>query len=121
MAGITLYYNTRNWHYLAITADGLTLLSSDHGARTYREVMPVPGSVGLRADLDGLLLRFACDTGGGWRTLPYALDAGIASDEHATETADGQPWRFGFTGAMLGLWVQDLAGEGTQARFRTTA
>lgn len=45
-AGITLYYNTRNWHYLSVTADGLTVLSSDRGARTAYPAVPVPGRAG---------------------------------------------------------------------------
>jgi len=121
-AGITVYYNTCNWHYLAVTAAGLTVATSDRGVRTLREPVPVPpGPARLRAQLDGQVLRFSYDTGSGWRTFPYELDATVTSDENADEIIDGVVRRFGFTGAMIGFWVIDRTGEGAVARFRTDA
>ena len=55
--------------------------------------------------------------GHGWQAIPAELDATILSDEHADEFVDGQIRAFGFTGAFVGLWVQDLAGEGCRAEF----
>jgi xylan 1,4-beta-xylosidase len=59
--------------------------------------------------------------------LPVGDDFSIAtvlSDEHADEFHDGQLRVLGFTGAMPGLWVQDLDGAGvpvdfTHATYRT--
>ena len=57
------------------------------------------------------------DLGDGWRQLPVELDATILSDEHAALIVDGEPAAWGFTGALLGLWVQDLGGDGVWADF----
>lgn len=117
-AGITAYYNSRNWFYLAVSAGTLTLTGSDRGQRTVHATESgVPERIGLRLTFDGPVLRFAADTGDGWHDLGGDLDATVLSDEHADEIIDGQVRAFGFTGAFLGLWVQDLAGEGCHADF----
>lgn len=116
-AGITAYYNSRNWYHLALTTDGVVLTGSDRGARTVHHTAPADGpATRLGLELDGPVLRFTCDG----RAIPVELDATILSDEHADEIIDGQVRSFGFTGAFVGLWVQDLAGEGCQARFEDT-
>ncbi|MEV0155546.1 glycoside hydrolase family 43 protein [Micromonospora sp. NPDC050686] len=126
LAGLTAYYNTLNWHYLYLTRDDygrvvLELLSCDRGRRTARPELTVDVAgatrVGLRARFDGPVVRFGYDLGTGWRELPAALDATILSDEHAAQAADGQPVAWGFTGAFLGLWVQDIGGDGGYADF----
>lgn len=126
LAGITAYYNTLNWHHLYLTRsdDGrrvLELLSSDSGRRTARPDLTVDATgatkVGLRAVFDGSVVRFAYDLGAGWQQLPVELDATILSDEHAALIIDGEPAAWGFTGAFLGLWVQDLGGDGGYADF----
>ncbi|MEU5526183.1 glycoside hydrolase family 43 protein [Micromonospora chersina] len=126
LAGVTAYYNTLNWHYLYLTRDDdrrvvLELLSSDQGRRkTYPELtVDVGGAsrVGLRAVFDGPVVRFGYDIGDGWRQLPVGLDATILSDEHAALIIDGEPAAWGFTGAFLGLWVQDLGNDGVYADF----
>ncbi|MBW4700850.1 MULTISPECIES: glycoside hydrolase family 43 protein [unclassified Micromonospora] len=126
LAGITAYYNTLNWHHLYLTRadDGRTvleLLSSDNGRRTaYPELtVDTDGAtrVGLRAEFDGPVVRFGYDLGAGWQQLPIDLDATILSDEHAALIIDGEPAAWGFTGAFLGLWVQDLGGDGGHADF----
>jgi len=130
LAGLTAYYNTRNWHYLYVTAsvDGnpqLAALSCSAGHLVAHPVeIPLAAgrSVVLRAELDGPLLRFAYGVGGdGPRVLPLELDATVLSDEHADEFHDGQLRVLGFTGAMLGLWVQDLDGAGVHADFAYAA
>ncbi|MEU7823593.1 glycoside hydrolase family 43 protein [Catellatospora sp. NPDC049133] len=126
LAGITAYYNTLNWHYLYVTRadDGravLELLSSDSGRRTVYPELTVDasaaGRVGLRAEFDGPAVLFSYDLGDGWRPLPVELDATILSDEHAALIIDGEPAAWGFTGAFLGLWVQDLGNDGVHADF----
>ncbi|MDX3102013.1 beta-xylosidase family glycoside hydrolase, partial [Nonomuraea angiospora] len=64
--------------------------------------------VELRVEFDGPVVRF---------NHGPDLDATILSDEHADEFIDGKVRAFGFTGAFVGFWVQDLAGEGCSARF----
>jgi xylan 1,4-beta-xylosidase len=116
-AGVTAYYNTRNWHYLSVGPDGLTLTISDRGARTVQLLLSdPPARLALGVERDGAVLRFSCDTGDGWTVLREA-DATILSDENADEFVDGQVRVFGFTGAFLGLWVQDLSAEGCHAEF----
>ncbi|GAA3532690.1 glycoside hydrolase family 43 protein [Nonomuraea rosea] len=110
-AGITAYYNSRNWYHLAITTDGLVLTGSDQGARTVH-FTGEPASR-LAVEFDGEVLRFSRDG----QAIPVELDATILSDEHADEILDGRIRSFGFTGAFVGLWVQDLAGEGCRATF----
>ncbi|MEU4569119.1 glycoside hydrolase family 43 protein [Micromonospora sp. NPDC023956] len=126
LAGITAYYNTLNWHHLYLTRadDGqvvLELLSADSGRRTAYPDLTVEvgdvGRVGLRAVFDGPVVRFGYDLGAGWRELPVKLDATILSDEHAALVIDGEPAAWGFTGAFLGLWVQDLGNDGVHADF----
>ncbi|MEY9834853.1 glycoside hydrolase family 43 protein [Streptacidiphilus sp. EB103A] len=125
LAGLTAYYNTRNWHYLYVTAqdDGsraLKVLSCQQGALAAHPVhIPlIPGaSVVLRAELDGPVLRFSYGTGHRTLQLPFELDATVLSDEAADEFHNGQLRVLGFTGAMLGLWVQDLDGAGVHADF----
>ncbi|GIF26734.1 xylan 1,4-beta-xylosidase [Actinoplanes tereljensis] len=117
-AGITAYYNSRNWYYLAVTAGDLVLTASSRGRRTVHHTETgVPDRLGLWLTFDGPVLRFARDTGTGWRDLGLELDATVLSDENADEIVDGQVRVFGFTGAFAGLWVQDLAGEGCHADF----
>ncbi|MDG4810671.1 glycoside hydrolase family 43 protein [Micromonospora sp. WMMD1120] len=126
LAGIAAYYNTLNWHHLYLTRDDdgrtvLELLSSDNGRRTpYPELtIDVSGvtRVGLRAVFDGPVVRFDYDLGTGWQQVPVELDATILSDEHAALIIDGEPAAWGFTGSFLGLWVQDLGGDGAYADF----
>ncbi|WFE99884.1 glycoside hydrolase family 43 protein [Micromonospora sp. WMMD964] len=126
LAGITAYYNTLNWHHLYLTRDDdgrtvLELLSSDNGRRTpYPDLTVDVGGVtrvGLRAVFDGPVVRFDYDLGAGWQPAGVDLDATILSDEHAALIIDGEPAAWGFTGSFLGLWVQDLGGDGAYADF----
>jgi xylan 1,4-beta-xylosidase len=127
LAGITAYYNTRNWHYLYLTADDggqpvLELMSSDTGRRTLHAGVAAGGveQVRLRVQLDGPVVRFgyALPSETGWRDLPVELDATILSDDHATRAGrDDELAAAGFTGAFVGLWVQDLGADGGHADF----
>ncbi|GIF97798.1 glycoside hydrolase family 43 protein [Catellatospora citrea] len=128
LAGITAYYNTRNWHYAYLTwREGLgrclELLSCGRGRlhRPAHTPAPVPptGPVHLRADLDLPDLRFSWSADGDtWHRLGSALDARILSDEHAIEASpDGVFQIWGFTGAFLGLWSHDLSGNAMPADF----
>ena len=125
LAGVTGYYNTANWHYahLARADDGrrvLRLLSCVSGRLVPHEVSVDTEHVervGLRVSVDLPVLRFAYRLDGDWVELPVELDATVLSDEHAATFVDGEPAAWGFTGAFLGLWVQDLGGDGAYADF----
>ncbi|MGW4466675.1 glycoside hydrolase family 43 protein [Micromonospora sp. NPDC004704] len=128
LAGITGYYNTANWYYAYLTRadDGrrvLEVLSCDSGRLTAHPDLSVDVSaadrVGLRVTFDGPVLRLAyrVGDGAGWHDLPAEFDATILSDEHAATVIDGEPAAWGFTGAFLGLWVQDLGADGVHADY----
>ncbi len=127
MAGLTVYYNTRNHAYLHVTADAdtaqrlLRLMVVRNGAP--REVctpvtLPASGSVQLRVNLDGRHMQWAwsCE-GTGWCDLGPALPLDHLSDEFSCQQTDGFFHSFGFTGAYVGLACQDLAGTRLQADF----
>ncbi|WP_422772770.1 glycoside hydrolase family 43 protein [Plantactinospora sp. WMMC1484] len=135
LAGITAYYNSQNWHYLYLTADDdgrrvLEVMSCDGGHRVQHASCRVDAGnldrVRLRVRLAGPVLTFGYAPGTSaavdgvdddWRELPVELDATILSDEHAVRRVEGEPEAWGFTGAFVGLWVQDLGADGGFADF----
>jgi xylan 1,4-beta-xylosidase len=130
LAGITAYYNSRNWYFAHVTADDagravLLVAGCDRGTVTVDEAgrRSLGGTERSRLglDLDGPVLRFRYDAGGGWRPLGPPLDATVLSDEHAEEIEDGQIRSLGFTGAFVGLWTWDLTGGGLPADFADAA
>jgi len=117
MAGITAYYNSRNWYLLRVTIDEeqtpfVDLLACDGGRLAILGPrVPVSGPVRLHADLDHGDLRFHLDedsTGATWGPV----DAAILSDEQA-----GGAGTWAFTGAFFGLWVHDYTGAALPAEF----
>jgi xylan 1,4-beta-xylosidase len=130
VAGVTAYYDTLNWHYAYVARDDLghtvlEVLTCDDGDRTSHPGatvrLPAGAPVELRAQLDGTAARFAyrTDPGGRWTELGVELDATILSDEYAGEKTppDGRDASPAFTGAFLGLWVQDIGQDGGYADF----
>ncbi|WP_258564552.1 hypothetical protein [Streptomyces himalayensis] len=126
MAGITAYYNTRNWYYLYVTADDhgqavLRAASCDQGVLSVDEAGQEPlGAITrlrLGLDIDGADLRFRYDLGRGWRPFGPPLDATVLSDEHAEHIEDGRIRSLGFTGAFVGQWAWDLTGGSHHADF----
>ncbi|MCY1143752.1 glycoside hydrolase family 43 protein [Actinoplanes sp. Pm04-4] len=118
MAGITAYYNSRNWYFLRIGWDEesgpvVDVLARDRGRLTmYRPAVPVTGPVRLRLELTGGALR------GSYGDVEWGpFDASILSDEYAQESEGGVPRTWGFTGAFFGLWAQDLTGGELAADF----
>src|ERR1035438_3591462 len=90
LAGITAYYNTRNWLYLHLFsyAQGQAVLRAaacDRGAVPVDEPgqEPLRGTARLRLglDIDGPILRFRYDTGTGWHPFGPPRDATVLSDE----------------------------------------
>lgn len=130
LAGITAYYNTRNWYFLHVTADDhgqavLRVAHRDRGALAVDEAGEVAlGEIRrlrLGLDLRGPVLRFRYGTGGDWHPIGPPLDATVLSDEHAEEFENGQIRSLGFTGAFVGLWAWDLTGNGLAADFDTAS
>ncbi|WP_026923779.1 family 43 glycosylhydrolase [Glycomyces arizonensis] len=119
-AGIVAYYNAYNWHYLQVSLEEgepvLSLVTSDLAERDYHRIAPVGPKLDLRIAFDGPVLRFAYRETE-WIELGLERDATILSDEYARISGEGGVHLLGFTGAFVGLWVQDLAGEGGYADF----
>jgi xylan 1,4-beta-xylosidase len=116
LAGITGYYNTRNWHFVYLTADedplcikALSCVGGKLMAHDARKEVAPGEDVELGVAFDGPVLRL--------EPLGVEVDATTLSDEHADEFVDGVVRTFGFTGAMVGMWAMDLSGTGTAARF----
>ena len=126
LAGLVHYYQTGLWHYLRVSCDDegrriLGVLSCDHG-RLEQPVadMSIEGwdRVHLRAEVRGADLTFSYGADGHrWSALGPVLDASRLSDEYATVWRGLEAVSEGFTGAVLGLCVQDLSGTGATADF----
>ncbi|MCD9023715.1 glycoside hydrolase family 43 protein [Cohnella silvisoli] len=128
MAGLTYYYNSQNYYYLRLSwnedlnAATLAIIGNDHGIyREYTErEVPVPFGkpIELRLKLDQSALQFEFRAvGGDWTAIGPVLDASQISDEYATHLVDGYFTDWGFTGAFIGLCVQDLSGGRLHADF----
>ncbi|MDI1462656.1 family 43 glycosylhydrolase [Catellatospora sp. KI3] len=124
LAGITAYYNSRNWHLLHLTADDtgarvLRAATRDRGVLTVHPAVAAPaaGPVHLGLDIRDGELSFRFGGPDGWRPFGEPLDATVLSDEHAVEFDGDQLGALGFTGAFVGLWVWDLTGRGHPADF----
>ena len=119
-AGIVAYYNAFNWHFLQISLEEgeptLSLVTSDRGARDIHPIATVGPKLDLRIVFDGPVLRFAYRETD-WVETGLERDATILSDEYARMTDEGGIRVLGFTGAFVGLWVQDIADEGGYADF----
>jgi xylan 1,4-beta-xylosidase len=121
VAGVTAYYNSRNWHLLYLTADDegapvVRVVTCDQGELTvHPDELHAPGTVQFGLDLDGAALTCRVDAGDGWRALGPTLDVTILSDEHAVEFDGDRIRSMGFTGAFVGVWVWDLTGGGLPA------
>jgi xylan 1,4-beta-xylosidase len=117
-AGLILYYDTRNHFYLRLTRDdsgakALNLTVMDDG--NYSE----PGVVLNVSDWKTCFLRatlndehtqfFASPDGKAWKPVGPALDTFKLSDDYGSGLK--------FTGTMVGICCQDLAGTRTAADF----
>jgi xylan 1,4-beta-xylosidase len=119
MAGLTAYYDTRDYYYAHVTAsdDGrrvLRLSVCDNGAARDDLVgeleLPAEGPVDLRVEFDHAVLRFSYRVGSGeWAALGGDLDATILSDDHGGGDR--------FTGAFVGICCQDITGRRLHADF----
>jgi len=127
MAGLIYYYNTHNYYYLYLSRDeqygqSIGIMSSNRGA--YDEPLAVPVSIEgwtrccLKAEINHETLQFFYSADGlEWLPVGGTLDASVISDENAEWVKDGIALDQGFTGAFLGLCVQDLSGRRKHADF----
>ncbi|MGD9202155.1 MAG: glycoside hydrolase family 43 protein [Chitinispirillia bacterium] len=118
MAGLVFFYNTTNHHYLYVTWHNnrkwLSILSCDRGKFFERPEAKIPvtaDTVYLRGDMRGRELQFFYATEPDkWIPIGRLLDASILSDEYFPDIGK-------FTGAFVGICVQDLAGRKIHADF----
>lgn len=127
MAGLVYYYNAKNWYYLRISRDevlgkSLTILTSNQGQ--YDEPLDQEVSVEgwkrvyLKLTLDYEMAQFQYSADGNqWTAIGPVLDAGVMSDENAEAKRGGFLLDQGFTGAFVGVCVQDLSGVRKHADF----
>jgi xylan 1,4-beta-xylosidase len=118
-AGLICYYDTRTHFYLRITYDEargrvLGVVLTDDGA--YQELAESEIVVNdwkdffLRVTVDFLKLQFSASPDGkSWREVGRVLDASKLSDDYGTGLH--------FTGAMVGVCVQDVGGSRLHADF----
>ncbi len=127
MAGLIYYYNNKNYYYLWISKDEklgrcIGIMNSDRGV--YDEPLATPISIEgydkiyLKAKLHYAELQFYYSVDGfNWTAIGPKLDAGKISDENAETLSGDYLIDQGFTGAFLGICVQDLGGFGKHADF----
>jgi xylan 1,4-beta-xylosidase len=118
-AGLICYYDTRTHFYLRVTHDEargriLGIALTDDG--NYDELAAGEilindwQQVHLRAEVDFQRLQFSTSPdGNNWRNVGPVLDASKLSDDYGAGLH--------FTGAMVGVCVQDVSGERTVADF----
>ncbi|MBN2528968.1 MAG: glycoside hydrolase family 43 protein [Deltaproteobacteria bacterium] len=119
MAGLIFYYDTTNHHYLCISQNDagkriLGIITADGGAHIeYPDAMvtlPDTGTVYLKGEMHGASLQFFyATTPDNWKAIGAPVDATVLADEHKAEVK--------FTGAYVGLCVQDLTGRRNHADF----
>lgn len=127
MAGLVYYYNARNWCYLRISHDEtigkcLGLMVNDQGE--YDEPLESEVSVQgweriylkLTLDYEQAQFHYSPD-GEHWTAIGPVLDASRMSDEHVETRRGGILLDQGFTGAFIGICVQDLSGARKHADF----
>ncbi len=127
MAGLIYYYNAKNYYYLRISRDEklgktLAILTCDQGQ--YDEPLDREVSIEgwnrcyLKLVLHYELAQFHYSRDGeSWTAIGPVLDAGKMSDENAESIRDGFLLDQGFTGAFIGMCVQDLSGRRKHADF----
>lgn len=118
MAGLVYYYNTTQYYYLRISHDEnlgkmLAILSCDNGeySEPFAYVkLPESGKVWLKMEADYEVVRFLYSLDGiTFTQYGNDCDALRISDEHIDTSA--------FTGAFIGICVQDMSGFSKYADF----
>jgi len=127
MAGLVYYYNQKNYYYLWVSKDEdlgkcIGIMSSDQGQ--YDEPLEAPVSIEgwnqvyVKAAIKYEALQFYYSIDGqNWNTIGPVLDASKISDDHVELKKEGVLLDQGFTGAFIGICVQDLSGQRKHADF----
>lgn len=119
LAGITAFYNTRKFYYLAVSRDKkgkkciFPVVNRD-GVQQYPEgngiEIPENTTIHLKISFRKHVLSFFYSLNGeSWVPVSDEMESNILSDEF------GQGWSF--TGSFVGLACQDLEGSGVFADF----
>lgn len=124
MAGMTNYYNTKNWSSIHITHHEekgriIDLLDSDDGKLTmplYGNEIVIPDSVSevyFKTIVNHNHYQYAYSYDGDtWEVIDYLLDSLHLSDDYVVERQEGF-----FTGAFVGMFAVDTAGTRLAADF----
>lgn len=124
LAGMTNYYNTKNWSSIHITHHEekgrvIDVMDSDNGHLTmplYGKEIRIPENVSavyFKTIVENTHYRYAYSFDGSeWQTIDYELDSLKLSDDYVVETQEGF-----FTGAFVGMFAIDTAGTRTHADF----
>ncbi len=114
-AGLCCYYNSTHFYALGLTYDEnkeivLELVGADKVYQEYlSERIPVSSTdIRMKVEIDQGKLQFYYSLSEGtWKPIGALLDFGKLSDDYAV----------GFTGAVVGLYAQDMMYESTWALF----
>lgn len=118
-AGLILYYDTRQHFYLRVTHDEvlgkvLGIVATDDGA--YDELLdsqlaiPDWHDIYLRCELNGAVAQFSASPDGiRWQPIGPTQDSSKISDDYGSALR--------FTGGMIGVCAQDVAGTRRTADF----
>ncbi|WP_237932132.1 glycoside hydrolase family 43 protein [Buttiauxella sp. S19-1] len=121
-AGMTCYYNTKNWSYCFMDWEEgrgrtLKIIQLDRNVPAWPlhdEPIQVPDnveSVWLRVNVDRLSYYYSYSFDGkNWQTIPLTFEAWKLSDDYIAG-------RGFFTGAFVGLHCEDISGDGCHADF----
>ena len=120
-AGLVTYYNRHKFHACLITQEPglgrcLRVVSCNGdwqgNALTWTATIAIPdGPITLMVQVNGATQQFHWGQGGAMQAIGPALDASIISDE------GGKGEHASFTGAFVGMFAQDLTGQGWCADF----
>lgn len=123
-AGLTCYYNTKNWSCIQVTWNEnygrvIDVVSTDLGKTfsVYKEnPVPVPEDaeyVYLKVEVRGISYRYLYSFNGRrWNEVPYVFDSARLSDEYVKAVHDAA-----FTGAFVGMMSVDGLGTRIPADF----
>jgi xylan 1,4-beta-xylosidase len=121
-AGLTCYYNTKNWSYFFMDREEgrgrtLKIIQLDRnvpGWHLYEEPIPVAeevSAVWLRVEVDHLSYHYSYSFDGeNWQRVALSFEAWKLSDDYI----GGRGF---FTGAFVGLHCEDISGDGCHADF----
>ncbi|WP_246569895.1 glycoside hydrolase family 43 protein [Enterococcus devriesei] len=123
MAGLVLFYDTDNWHYLQVSFDEATqtrtiqVESDSIGQFSYRSErisLPQAGALRLVVEVDHEKAQFYYGIDSGeLQPIGETLEADRLSDDYIK--AHG---KLAFTGAMVGICAQDMDAHASYADFK---